>query len=128
MTMLGGLMLSPGAVASDLEVLVGGHIEKLRSFPDLHLTISVSCQKDDKKEFACSAYDAAKRASMKRIPSKLRVGGADPGALVCIAEGGMELIGMYKDSAQDAFCKFKDGSLIGTGSLHYHARQNDGQD
>ena len=119
-----GLLLQTSAMCAETEdetpteqkyQIRGKWVEFIRD-PSQHLTLSSSCR--DKK---CQAFKALSEASLKGLDEKL-VGGAQPGAVVCRQKLHAELqTGKDEDGNETGFCKFKDGSLVGTGTISYYA-------
>ncbi|MBI3558002.1 MAG: DUF333 domain-containing protein [Deltaproteobacteria bacterium] len=81
-----------------------------------HLTLSAACRKQK-----CLAYKALAKSSLAGLDEKLE-GGAQPGAVICRQQFHGDLqVGQDEDGNETGFCKFKDGSLVGTGSISYYA-------
>ena len=105
----------PTAVTQEKYQIRGEWIEFIRD-PKLHLTLSSSCSA--KK---CQAFKALSQASLKGLDEELK-GGAQPGAVICRQRLHAELqVGKDANGNETGFCKFKDGSLVGTGSISYYA-------
>lgn len=87
------------------------------------LLISRSCLKSSGK-FDCDAYRALKRLTLRNLEEKLE-GGANPGAVACVAVGGSVVVSVDALKNETSYCKFADGSLVANGSVAARARLND---
>ncbi len=99
-----------------------------------HLLVSTHCliQKNNNwtRNENCEAIKKLKNASLHGLHrlhglKNALAGGANPGAIVCLQLGGRSLVSLDSKSNQNNVCQFADGSIISSGTLHYHARQND---
>lgn len=90
------------------------------------LLLSADCVEPDSGQLveSCEAVRAARRVSFRKLAIS-RFGGAEPGASVCKQDGGVVLTGRDSDGDEASFCRYGDGSVVATDSLHYHAGKND---
>jgi hypothetical protein len=87
-----------------------------------HLTVEKNCYLN--KE-SCDAMLALKKISYQRSTKDIE-GGANPGAVICKKQLKMKLFVLIdRDGNEHTFCKFKDDSFIGSGTLSYYASEND---
>lgn len=128
------LMLhTAAALADDRTVLVyrfsDGAQRKVVEYQALHLRLNLECEKAKtetgesgapKAAFDCQAYRALQIVSLKGL-----AGDDHPGVLVCNREHGRLERATTAEGAEDGFCRFVDGSLVGLGTLAYYAASND---
>lgn len=87
-----------------------------------HLTIEKNCFYE---QDSCLAYLALKTVSYKKSAKDIK-DGATPGAVICKKQLKMKLFVLKdKDGREHTFCKFKDDSFIGAGTLSFYANEND---
>jgi hypothetical protein len=107
---------------------INGTEVELIHHPNRHLLVSTNCliKKNNIwiKNENCEAIKKLKHLSLKRIKGSLS-GGVNPGAVACLDLGGKSLLALDSKSNQNSVCQFKDRSIASSGTLHYHARQND---
>ena len=127
-----GLFLGPrDSFAWEVQTgfLIGQQEVHFIEIPVEALTISKNCRRElqSHQSWNCDAHRALRKATMRgvRIPTGL---GTNPGIPICRRVGGTVVIGTTAQGDQNAFCRFGDGSLVDTGSLHAFARKNDGTD
>lgn len=88
-------------------------------FNTRRLMVSKNCGTDIKK-MSCEAYRKGIKASLEGFSSQ-ELKGMDPGSLMCMKQFKGKVVVGTNDYGENAFCKFKDHSLIDTGSLIYYA-------
>jgi hypothetical protein len=90
--------------------------------PERHITISSGCvTKGELKN--CDASKAIKKADLAKIGKDLF--GRNPGAMLCSEQlGGTVVWSRDAKGNERTFCKFKDGSLVGSGTLAYYGHEN----
>ncbi len=105
---------------------VGGKKTTFHRDMEKHLTISADCKKDGKGQFTCQAYQALKKATLKKAKAADLAGGVNPGAYICdsVVKGKI-VYGFDSKRNEQTFCEFQDGSRISNGSLHAAAIQAD---
>jgi hypothetical protein len=83
-----------------------------------HLTISSNCfEKGELKK--CKASEAMKRADLDKLNKDLF--GRNPGALLCDHQlGGIVVWARDIHGNERTFCKFDDGTFVGSGTLSYY--------
>ena len=92
-----------------------------------HLTINKSCRIPSKNTYNCQAYRALKTATYKPISTQRREG-QNPGTLICSLYSATHIaIGYDEERNENSYCIFPDGSMIDSGTLFYHALENDDQ-
>lgn len=91
-------------------------------FRDRHITLSANCVAGGKPK-PCAASRAIRRADSSKLTRDLF--GRNPGALLCSAQLGGTVV-WSRDSRGDerTFCAFRDGSLVGSGTLAYYGRRS----
>jgi len=92
---------------------------------EAHLLISADCANADGTFLPCDAHRAISRVTTRgfAVPR----GGADGGAVACRRQLGAKVrTGVNAIGAEATFCLFRDGSLVSTGSLDFHAHKNAG--
>lgn len=96
--------------------------------PKLHLLVSRNCLLQTGENWEpnqkCLAIQKLKIASLKTLGTGL-LGGANPGAVACLKLGGKIFIALDSHKNQNSVCQFSDSSIVSTGTLHYHAMEND---
>ena len=86
-----------------------------------HLTLSEACARKPK---TCLAMKAAKSATTYGLSASLR-GGANPGSVICTAQGGNVIWVVDTEGNETTLCEFPDHSMITNGSLRHYASLND---
>jgi hypothetical protein len=85
--------------------------------PKDHLTLSQNCSNLNCQAY--KAFESTKFQDLKDLDGKL-TGGADPGSVVCSQRLNADIvIGTDTQGNETGFCKMKDGSMIGLGSLSF---------
>ncbi len=73
----------------------------------------------------CQALQALKIASFKGLEKHFK-NGANRGAVACQRRlKGLVMIAYDRNGNEETFCKFKDGSLLASDSIWFHAFEND---
>jgi len=118
------LNLALGEEASKSYFIIDGRNVLFLSFPAEKLTVDEVCYKNKGN---CKAILKLASASTKGLEKEFK-GGANRGAVICKKKMFGKLI-FAADSRgnQTTFCHFPDGSLIGNGTILFHALKNDKQ-
>jgi len=88
-------------------------------FDQQHILVSSDCV-----NFKCEGIQHLKEVSIKAIRNKL-IQGKNPGSVICLEQLKGELVFGTNNHGMNSFCKFKDNSLIDTGTLTFYANRND---
>ncbi len=117
---LSGSMLMAARADTRLRTYqVDGKAVDFLDLGERRLLISRSCQKPGGREgeLDCDAYAVIRR---KDPPPEIRFrGGENPGALLCHGLRGQVVWGLDEGRNQTTFCRFKDNSMVSSGSLTY---------
>lgn len=89
------------------------------------LLVTPECFEKKKK---CQALKKLDEAKLSLLSEEDRQGGKNPGAQICKKLGGKVFIARDPEGNQNSFCRFKDDSLIGNGSLLHRAYQAEAKD
>lgn len=105
--------------------LLGGAWVEFITDDSQALTLSRSCRtKARKKGPGCQAFRALARATLVGLRADEGLG-TNPGVLICGKLAAEVMVGTNGRGDENAFCRFKDGTWVDTGTLHYYARKND---
>lgn len=98
---------------------INGEDIKFISLESKKVLISATCVSKNKIS-KCEAATAIQKANIKE--TKPNNQGSNPGALVCVEQFKGEIL-MARDAKgnETSFCKFKDASILSTGTLGYYA-------
>lgn len=103
-----------------LEHYTFGSTKKSFVYSHLYQTrLSLKCRVQTEK-YKCLAFDALKNSNLDKS-EVVQERGADSGSRICLKLGGRILLGLDKNNNQNAFCLFKDKSMVSTHGLFDHA-------
>ncbi len=110
-------------VASEkLSFSIDGKSSEFVWFKDQSITISASCVESGKMK-DCQARKALDIVKLSLLEKDYL--GRNPGAMLCSNQlGGLVVWAKDKTGNERTFCKFKDSSLIGSGSLFFYGNKN----
>jgi putative hemolysin len=90
--------------------------------PERHITISSDCVAGGGKLKSCDASKAIEKADLSKMQKDPL--GRNPGAMICSEQvGGTVVWSRDAKGNERTFCQFKDGSLVGSGTLSYYGRK-----
>jgi putative hemolysin len=116
--------LAESAPPSRFTLTVEGHAQDFIRYPNFRLTLSASCEQKD-HSLRCRAFEAWPTVTWKGVDHDALRGGANPGAVLCARRLGTLVIGTTANGSEQSFCRFDDGSMLGTGSITYAASNPD---
>lgn len=101
---------------------IGDKDQSFTLLEERHITISSNCvERESLKK--CNAAQALKRANLSKLGKDLF--GRNPGAMLCSEQlGGTVVWSKDEKGNERTFCRFKDGSLVGSGTLAFYGREN----
>lgn len=110
------------AFGNDLKFTIDRKEIIFKAMPERHITISGNCVNNGQLK-ECDASRALKKVNISRLGPDLF--GRNPGALLCSDQLGGRVVWTRNQKGNErTFCKFKDGSYVGSGTLAHYGREN----